>query len=112
MELWEMTFKQFCENWLNNSRYKDKYKKDATRWNNKKRDLQLQWISILEERAEEGTIPEKVIRSFVNMFGEEQTRRTFRGVKEKGLELWNQTQTKKALRENIIENLRKCAANK
>jgi hypothetical protein len=111
MNLWELTYIQFCENWLENSKYKKSYKANQTMWEGKKKELLKQWEDILLQRAEVGSIPEKVIRSYVNMFGEEATRRIFRGVKAKGLEEWEQTQMRKISRESILENLRKCENN-
>ncbi len=108
MEKWELTFQQYREDYLENCKYKETYKKDPVKWEMKKMELIKQWEDILLERAEIGSIPEKVIRSYVNMFGEKATRRIFRGVKEKGLQEWEQTQVKKQYRESNIENLRKC----
>ena len=53
-----------------------------------------------------GSIPEKVIRSYVNIFGEKTTRRIFRGRLEKGLYEWEQTQIKKQYRESELTNIK------
>ena len=102
MELWEMTYNQYCEYWLNTNKYKHQYKNDRQKWENKKQDLKLKWISILEERAEIGDIPEQVIRSLVNLVGKEVVLRTFRGTKGKGLQSWLQTQKNKIYREKSM----------
>jgi hypothetical protein len=107
MESWKLTYNQYCENWLENNKYKAAYKADQVKWENKKKDLKIEWICLLEERAEDGDLPEKVIRCLVDMVGRESVLRTFRGTKEKGLTSWLQTQTNKIHRESIIENLRK-----
>jgi hypothetical protein len=108
VELWKLTYNQYCENWLNNSRYKEAYKADSKKWENKKKDLKIEWICILEQRAEEGDIPEKVIRCLIDIIGQETVLRTFRGVKEKGLKSWQQTQTNKLYRETIKEGYHRC----
>lgn len=107
MESWQLTYIQFCENWLKNNKYKKAYQTNPEKWENKKRDLLKDWEDILLERAEIGSIPEKVIRSYVNLFSEKRARSMFRGRKEKGLQEWEQTQIKKQHREPVIENLRK-----
>lgn len=111
MNLWELTYNQFCNNWLENSKYKKAYKGNPVMWEGKKRELLKQWEDVLLQRAEVGSIPEKVIRSYANLFGESATRRIFRGTKGKGLQEWEQTQTRKVLGESILENLRKCESN-
>lgn len=110
-ELWEMTFNQYCENFLNTNRYAKKYKENPTMWEGKKQDLLESWWQLLQDRAEIGDIPEIVIRSAVNIFGESKIRRIFRGTKEKGLQSWEQTQQNKVYREDIIDNLRQCENN-
>lgn len=108
MEKYQMTYIQFCENWLENSKYRETYKAKTAMWDAKKIDLKQEWVNILFGRAAEGSIPEVVIRSYVNMFGEDQTRRNFRGTLEKGLIEWEATQIKKIYREPYKENLREC----
>jgi len=107
MQLWELTYIQFCNNFLKNNKYKNAYKANHEKWESKKKDLLLDWVNILYERAEVGSIPEKVIRSYVNLFGEKTTRRMFRGRKEKGLEAWEQAQIKKQYRESELTNIKK-----
>jgi len=107
MELWELTYIQYCNHYLENCKYKKAYKASPEKWESKKKDLLLDWNNILLERAEIGSIPEKVIRSYVNIFGEKETRRIFRGTKEKGLYSWEQTQIKKQYRESELVNIRK-----
>jgi len=111
MELWKLTYIQYCNHFLENNKYKNAYKSNPEKWESKKKDLLKDWENVLLERAEVGNIPEVVIRSYVKMFGEPTTRRIFRGTKGKGLEEWEQTQIKKALRENILDNQRKCENN-
>ena len=106
MELWELTYIQYCNNWLENSKYKKAYKASPEKWESKKRDLLQDWINILYARAEIGSISEKVIRSYVNLFGEKDTRRIFRGTKEKGLYDWEQTQIKKIYRDSELTNIK------
>lgn len=103
-----MTYIKFCENWLDNNKYKESYKSNPAKWEAKKVDLKQEWVNILFERAAEGSIPEVVIRSYVNMFGEEQTRRNFRGTLERGLAEWEATQIKKVYRESHLKNLHEC----
>lgn len=110
-EIWEMTFNQYCKEFLNSNRYGAKYKKNPAMWEGKKNDLYKVWEQALEDRAEIGDIPEVVIRSLVNIVGVESVRRTFRGVKEKGLKSWERTQINKVLRENVKENLKQCEEN-
>lgn len=107
-EKWEMTFNQYCEDFLNNSKYKEKYKSNKTLWEGQKKLLLDKWYKLLQERAEEGDIPEIVIRSLVKEIGESTVRRIFRGTKEKGLYSWEQTQIKKQYRETNKENQHKC----
>ena len=106
-EKWEMTYNQYCENWLNNNKYASSYKKDTIKWNAKKKELLNEYYKLLQDRAEIGDIPEIVIRSLIKEIGEDQVVRIFRGTKEKGLYSWQQTQIKKQYRESEIENLRK-----
>jgi transposase-like protein len=93
---------------LNTNKYAKAYKTNSQLWEGKKRELFKQWEQTLENRAEEGDIPEIVIRSLVNIVGIESVLRTFRGTKEKGLNSWQQTQKNKIHRETIKENLHKC----
>lgn len=111
MNKWELTYNQFCQDFLDNNKYKKAYLAKPETWENKKKDLLIQWQNILFNRAEIGSIPEIVIRSYVNIFGEELTRRQFRGTKEKGLADWLITQTKKQLRESVKENYSKLVTN-
>jgi len=106
-ELYEMTFNQFCENWLNNSKYANKYKNNNKVWEDKKKDLFREWDQVLETRAEIGDIPEIVIRNLISIVGQESVLRTFRGTKEKGLYSWFETQKRIQHRESNINNLRK-----
>lgn len=110
-EKYEMTFNQYCEDFLN-GRYGSKYRENKKLWEQfKETNLKEKWVNILLKRAEEGTIPEIVMRSYVNMFGEARARRIFRGRLEKGIELWEQTQINKVYRENVIDNLIECQNN-
>lgn len=108
MEAWEMTYKQYCDYTINNSKYKQAIKSNPKQLEATKNICLQKWVNALEERAEQGSIPEKVIRSYVNMFGEEQTRRIFRGTKAKGLEAWEQTQVNKLDRLTIAEQYNIC----
>ena len=95
MEIWEMTYKQYCEYYIENSRYKDSIKNSKSQLESTKNSCLNRWVKSLEERAEIGDIPEKVIRVYVDMFGENQLKRVFRGIKSKGLKSWEETQIKK-----------------
>ena len=105
-ELYKLTYIQFCNHFLNTNKYSKAYKANSNAWEWKKRDLLKDWENILLQRAEVGSIPEKVIRSYINLFGEKVTRRMFRGTTEKGLQDWEQTQIKKICRELELTNIR------
>jgi len=105
-ELYKLTYIQFCNHFLATNKYSKAYKAKPEIWESKKKDLLQDWINILYERAEFGSIPEKVIRSYVNLFGEKVTRRMFRGILEKGLYEWEQTQIKKIYRDSELTNIR------
>ena len=103
-----MTLKQYVDSWLENSKYKDKYKRLHVIWNKKQEELRKQWEEELQKRSEIGDIPEKVIRSYVAIHGEQITRHVFRGKRAKGLQSWEETQIKKLYREGVRENLANC----
>jgi len=105
-ELYKLTYIQFCNHFLATNKYRKAYKADPRKWEWKKKDLLKDWENILLQRAEVGSIPEKVIRSYVNLFGEKIVRRMFRGTTEKGLQDWEQTQIKKICRELELTNIR------
>jgi len=101
MELYEMTFKQFCENWLEeNSKYKAKYLEKPALWEyHKKMSLYSQWEKILLERAEVGPIPSDVLMSFIRRNGEGLLFRMFRGRYEKGIQNFKIPKSIRDLRE-------------
>ena len=105
-ELYKLTYIQFCNHFLATNKYSKAYKADPRKWESKKRDLLKDWENILLQRADVGSISEKVIRSYVNLFGEKVTRRIFRGRLEKGLQEWEQTQIRKICRESELTNIR------
>jgi len=105
-ELYKLTYIQFCNHFLNTNKYSKAYKANSKIWEWKKKDLLKDWENILLQRAEVGSIPEKVIRSYVNLFGEKTARRIFRGTTEKGLQEWEQTQIKKICRQSELTNLK------
>jgi len=86
MNKYEMTYEQFCENWLENAKYKKSYLNDSKLWEGKKRNLFLNWEKVLLERAEIGSIPENVLMSFISMSDEKTMFRTFKGVWAKGIQ--------------------------
>lgn len=87
MEKFEMTFKEFCENWLANAKYASKYIADSKLWENHKRsNLYPSWEKTLVERAEVGPIPENVLNSFIEVNNENLLFRLFRGRLEKGIQ--------------------------
>jgi hypothetical protein len=94
-EIWEMTYEQYCTNYIENSKYSKAIKSNETQLKATRNICLTNWTKALEERAEIGSIPEIVIRAYVKMFGEEQTKRVFRGTKEQGLKEWRQTQINK-----------------
>lgn len=106
-EKWEMTYNQYCEYILENSKYKEIYKRDKIKWENKKNNLLDEWYQILQDRAEVGDIPEIVVRDMIKRIGKNIVLRIFRGTKEKGLCSWKRTQIKKQYRESEVDNLRK-----
>jgi len=105
-ELYKLTYIQFCNHFLNTNKYSKSYKTNSDAWEWKKKDLLKDWENILLHRAEVDSIPEKVIRSYVNLFGEKDTRRMFRGTTEKGLHEWEQTQIKKIYRDSELTNIK------
>ena len=106
LELYKLTYIQFCNHFLNTNKYSKTYKTNPDKWEWKKKDLLKDWENILLQRAEIGSIPEKVIRSYVNLFGKKTARRMFRGTTEKGLQDWEQTQIKKIYRDSELTNIR------
>jgi len=101
MENYEMTFKQFCENWLENSKYKTKYIADAKTWERHKMSiLYPKWEKVLLERAEVGPIPSDVLISFnrINK-NEEFMFRLFRGKYSKGIQDFKIPKSVRDLRE-------------
>ena len=89
----EMTFKQYCADFLNNSKYGAKYKSNETLWNGKKEELKLKWKE--EVLNMDSSAKEIVIRSFVEEFGVQSLNALFRGSKEIILDNWNKTQVNK-----------------
>ncbi len=107
-QIWEMTYEQYCTNYIENNRYSKAIKGNKNQLEFTKKSCLQKWINALEERAEIGSIPEIVIRAYVKLFGEEQTRRVFRGTKEQGLEDWKQTQINKLDRLTIKKQFEIC----
>jgi len=108
MQIWEMTYNQYLNYTIDNSKYKNAIKSNPKQLEATKNSCLQKWVNALEERAEIGSIPEKVIRTYIIIFGEKQTRRIFRGVKAKGLEAWEQTQINKIDRLTIAEQYNIC----
>jgi hypothetical protein len=86
VEKWQMTFNQYCEDYLKNCRYRAAYEADRKKWENKKRDLLNGWVEELKTRALVGPLSSPVIVSFIRQFDEALLYRTFRGIYEKGIE--------------------------
>ena len=86
MKLYEMTYKQYCQYWLKNAKYKNTYENSIDKWENKKRDLIIEWRNALLERALIGAIPSDVLMSYIRIFSEGDLFRTFRGIHSKGVE--------------------------
>jgi hypothetical protein len=86
MKKYELTFNQYCEDWLNNSRYKESYLKNSMLWNNKREQLLKEWVKELENAAIENIIPSDVLMSYIRIFGENALFSTFRGVHLKGIQ--------------------------
>ena len=89
----EMTFKQYCNDFLNNSKYGKKYLNDELLWNGKREQLKLEWkekVLMMECPAKE-----IVIRSFIEEFGIDSINSVFRGSKEIIKENWLKTQVNK-----------------
>ncbi len=107
-QIWEMTYEQYCTNYIENSKYTKAIKSNKNQLDSTRKSCLQKWIKALEERAEIGSIPEIVIRAYVKMFGEEQTKRVFRGIKEQGLKDWMQTQINKLDRLTVKEQLKIC----
>lgn len=97
-EIWQMTYHQYCLYWREHSKYGEEYKGRKDMWEAKKRDLLVLWVRALEQRATEGDIPERVMRSYVNIFGRQRTMMVFRGRAEKGLGSWYATDKKRVYR--------------
>lgn len=85
MELWEMTYKQYCNNYLENCKYKNNYLNNNDRWEQKKKDLITVWENMLLDHAEDKIIPSDVLQSYIRVFGEERLFTRFKGTKEKGI---------------------------
>jgi hypothetical protein len=85
-ESWELTYKQFCEQWLKDCKYKTSYEANKNLWLGKQEDLKPIWIQELMKRAEVGSLSPQVIMSFIRLYGEKDLFRTFRGRWEKGVQ--------------------------
>lgn len=83
-----MTFKQYCDNYLENSRYGAKYKElglNSDQWKECKGNLLIKWKEEVLKHAENYPLETKVIVSWGRQFGEWTIFRTFRGKYEKGI---------------------------
>lgn len=78
-EKWEMTFPQYCQDYLANCRYKAAYEADPKKLPALYATLLPAWVKELEERAQAGPIPSPVLMSFIRQFDEGVLFRTFRG---------------------------------
>ena len=78
-EKWEMTFPQYCQDYLENCRYKAAYEADPRKLPALYATLLPAWVSELMERAQIGPIPSPVLMSFIRQFDEGVLFRTFRG---------------------------------
>jgi len=96
----DKTFKQYCSDFLNNSKYGNKYKNNNQLWENKKRDLLSVWKNeVLEMKT---PAKEIVIRSFVEEFGINSINALFRGNKEIIIESWLKTQVNKINKNSLV----------
>lgn len=84
-EKWEMTFPQYCQDYLESCRYRAAYEANPQKWENKKQYLLNDWVNVLKERAKVGPIPSPVIMSYIRQFGERALFSVFRGVYEPGI---------------------------
>ena len=104
MDVWKLTFNQYLDYYINNSKYKNKILENKTQYEATKNICLQKWINELFKRAEVGSIPEIVIRSYIKIFDINQLKINFRGIKQKGLQEWEETQKKKQYKETIKEN--------
>ena len=102
MELWEMTFKQYKEYLLENSKYKEMYKLKPILWQQREREHFIQWESILLTRAEVDVIPSDVLMSYVRQTSEGELFRRFRGVTSKGIQNFRIPKSIRDLRQEEI----------
>ena len=100
MELWEMTYNQFCDHYLNNCKYKNAYLKNNQLWENRKKDLITDWENILLEVAEIKIISSKVLQSYIRIFGKQRLFARFSGRKFKGISNFKIPAKIKKIREN------------
>jgi hypothetical protein len=100
MEKWEMTFPQYCQDYLENCRYKAAYEADPKKLPALYATLLPAWVSELMERAQVGPIPSPVIMSFIRQFDESLLYRTFRGIYESGIKDFRISKNVRDLRAN------------
>lgn len=85
METKILTYKQYVENYIDNSKYKEKYLQNKKLMDWKKEDLKQDWVNYLIEKAKAEVFPHWVCQDFIRRFGEKMFFRVFRGVSAKGI---------------------------
>lgn len=85
---WQMTREEYFQDALKKNRYRESYLADQELLDEFKQDAYREWTDAAEKAAEEGPLPDSVLDDYAEAYGENQLRRTFRGVKEKGLSQW------------------------
>jgi hypothetical protein len=85
---WQMTSDEFANEQLNKSGYRKSYESDEKLKNDYLQSQKTEWKKALEERAQEGKLPDEVIDDFVSTYGQAALNSTFRGTKEKGIKGW------------------------
>lgn len=83
--LYEMTFKQYRDYLLENSKYKQTYIIKPEKWEEKLNQHKIQWEEILLNHALENVLLTKVIQSYIRSFNEKRLYSIFRGVYQKGV---------------------------
>ena len=100
MEIWEMTYNQFCDHYLNNCKYKNAYLANLKAWENRKKDIITDWENTLLEHAENNIIPSDVLQSYIRLFDEERLFTRFSGKKSKGISNFRIPAKIRKIREN------------
>lgn len=92
------SFEQFTEDYINSSKYADKYRANPNLVNHQA--LEGKWTESLRKEAEAGPLSPSAIKSFKDRYGETVLLQTFRGVTGKGLSKYTPENKKMAHQQN------------